>query len=195
MAVTAVQVKELREKTNAGMLDCKKALEETQGNFEAAVEWLRVKGLSSAAKKAGRIAAEGLVYAFSTGKSGVVVEVNSETDFVSRNDAFKDFVKNIGNHVAQSPPATGDLLEQAYALNPSQKLGDVLKETISKLVKTLLFVECKNMNWPVTDLFILMCTAKVKSAYLLKPRLDRLMVQASQNSNLLSKMWLFILRP
>ncbi|MBL7671474.1 MAG: elongation factor Ts [Bdellovibrionaceae bacterium] len=133
MAVTAVQVKELREKTNAGMLDCKKALEETQGNFEAAVEWLRVKGLSSAAKKAGRIAAEGLVYAFSTGKSGVVVEVNSETDFVSRNDAFKDFVKNIGNHVAQSPPATGDLLEQAYALNPSQKLGDVLKETISKI--------------------------------------------------------------
>jgi elongation factor Ts len=133
MAVTAVQVKELREKTNAGMLDCKKALEETQGDFQAAVEWLRVKGLSSAAKKAGRITAEGLVYAFVTGKSGVVVEVNSETDFVSRNEAFKSFVQNIGNHVAQSPLAAGDILEQTYALNPSQKLGDVLKETISKI--------------------------------------------------------------
>lgn len=133
MSVTALQVKELREKTSAGMLDCKKALEETQGNFEAAVEWLRVKGLSSAAKKAGRITAEGLVTACTTGKTGVVVEINSETDFVSRNDAFKAFVQNIAKHVSEAPPATGDLLDQAYTLNPSQTLGDLLKETISKI--------------------------------------------------------------
>src|SRR3954467_7899143 len=96
-AITASLVKELREKTNAGMLDCKKALEESQGDFELAVEWLRKKGLSSAAKKAGRIAAEGLVWAgVMNGKTGVVVEVNSETDFVARNDQFKSFVKEVG---------------------------------------------------------------------------------------------------
>lgn len=133
MSVTATQVKELREKTSAGMLDCKKALEETKGDFQAAVEWLRVKGLSSAAKKAGRVAAEGLVYAFSAGKSGVVVEVNSETDFVSRNEEFKSFVQNIAKHVAQTAVSTGDILEQAFALKPSQKIGDLLKETIARI--------------------------------------------------------------
>lgn len=102
-AVTATLVKELREKTNAGMLDCKKALEESQGDFELAVEWLRKKGLSAAAKKSSRIAAEGLVWAgVMTNGTGVVVEVNSETDFVSRNDQFKEFVKTVGDSVAQA---------------------------------------------------------------------------------------------
>ncbi|MCK6598427.1 MAG: translation elongation factor Ts [Bdellovibrionaceae bacterium] len=132
MAITATLVKELREKTNAGMMDCKKALEETQGNFDAAIEWLRVKGLSAASKKAGRVAAEGLVYAESNGKVGVVVEINSETDFVARNDGFKEFVKNIAEHVTHSAPTT-EILEQAYHKNPSQKVGDLLKETIAKI--------------------------------------------------------------
>lgn len=106
MAVTATLVKDLREKSGAGMLDCKKALEETQGDFEKAVDWLRKKGLSSADKKAGRIAAEGMVSAYihGEGRVGVLVEVNSETDFVSRNEGFKEFVRNIAMHIAAAAP-------------------------------------------------------------------------------------------
>ena len=95
MSVSASMVRDLREKTSAGMLDCKKALEETKGDFEAAVEWLRKKGLSSAAKKADRLASEGMVTAYVTGQTGVLVEVNSETDFVAKNDQFKNFVKDV----------------------------------------------------------------------------------------------------
>lgn len=106
MAISAGLVKELREKTTAGMLDCKKALEETNGDFEQAVEWLRKKGLSSAAKKAGRVATEGLVatYLHGEGRIGVMVEVNSETDFVARNEGFKEFVNDICLHVAAMAP-------------------------------------------------------------------------------------------
>lgn len=102
MSISASMVKELREKTSAGMMDCKKALEESNGDFDAAVEWLRVKGLSAAAKKSDRVAAEGLVNALSNGKAGAVVEVNSETDFASRNDKFKDLVNNITQLVLNS---------------------------------------------------------------------------------------------
>jgi elongation factor Ts len=93
--ITASAVKELREKTGAGMMDCKAALTETKGDIEAAVDWLRKKGLSKAAKKAGRVAAEGLVGSAVEGRKGVVVEVNSETDFVARNDHFQGLVKLI----------------------------------------------------------------------------------------------------
>ena len=93
--ITAALVKELRESTGAGMMDCKAALTETDGDFEAAVDWLRKKGLSKAAKKADRVAAEGLVAALTGDKQGVVVEVNSETDFVARNADFQTLVKNI----------------------------------------------------------------------------------------------------
>src|SRR3546814_7036934 len=93
--ITAGLVKELREKTGAGMMDCKKALVETGGDLEAAVDWLRKKGLASAAKKAGRVAAEGLVGATAAGASGAVVEINAETDFVARNEGFQEFVANI----------------------------------------------------------------------------------------------------
>lgn len=132
MSISASLVKELREKTNAGMMDCKKALEETQGDFEAAIEWLRKKGLASAAKKAGRIAAEGLVSGQVSGNTGVLVEINSETDFVARNDGFRDFVKDISNHVAHTK-TTGDILEQSFHKNPSQKVSDALKECIAKI--------------------------------------------------------------
>jgi elongation factor Ts len=106
MAISATMVKDLREKTNAGMLDCKKALEETKGDFEKAVDWLRQKGLSSAAKKAGRIASEGMVdaYIHGEGRIGVLVEINSETDFVARNPGFKEFVRNIALHIAATAP-------------------------------------------------------------------------------------------
>ena len=93
--ITASMVKDLREKTGAGMMDCKSALSETQGDMEAAVDWLRKKGLAKAAKKAGRVAAEGLIAVKVAGGKGVVVEVNSETDFVARNDQFQGLVKLI----------------------------------------------------------------------------------------------------
>jgi len=95
--ISANDVRELREKTGAGMMDCKKALIETKGNFEDAVDFLRKKGLAAAAKKATRIAAEGLTASKVNGLTGVVVEVNSETDFVARNEQFQDLVKNIAN--------------------------------------------------------------------------------------------------
>src|SRR5690348_5004039 len=93
--ITAGSVKELRERTGAGMMDCKKALAETNGEMEAAIDWLRAKGLSAAAKKAGRTAAEGLVGVAVEGTRGAVVEVNSETDFVAKNELFQDFVRNV----------------------------------------------------------------------------------------------------
>jgi elongation factor Ts len=93
--ITAAAVKELRERTGAGMMDCKKALAETNGEMEAAIDWLRAKGLSAAAKKAGRTAAEGLVGVAVEDNRGAVVEVNSETDFVAKNELFQDFVRNV----------------------------------------------------------------------------------------------------
>ncbi len=119
MSISATMVKELREKTSAGMMDCKKALEESKGDFEAAVEWLRVKGLSAASKKADRVAAEGLVNAVNNGKTGAVVEVNSETDFASRNDKFKELVNTITQHVLTSATVdknkTDEMIKQAVA--------------------------------------------------------------------------------
>ncbi len=119
MSISASMVKELREKTSAGMMDCKKALEESKGDFEAAVEWLRVKGLSAASKKADRVAAEGLVNAINNGKTGAVVEVNSETDFASRNDKFKELVNTITQHVltasAVDKTKTDEMIKQAVA--------------------------------------------------------------------------------
>jgi elongation factor Ts len=106
MAITAAMVKELREKTGAGMMDCKKALTETNGDMEKAIEWLREKGIASAAKKAGRIAAEGIVEAYihGGGRIGVLVEVNCETDFVAKTDQFKSFVKDITMQIAAMKP-------------------------------------------------------------------------------------------
>ena len=99
--ITAATVKELRERTGAGMMDCKKALAETSGEMEAAIDWLRAKGLAAAAKKAGRTAAEGLVGVAVEGNRGAVVEVNSETDFVAKNELFQDFVKNVAKLALQ----------------------------------------------------------------------------------------------
>ena len=99
--ITAATVKELRERTSAGMMDCKKALAETNGDMEAAIDWLRAKGLSAAAKKAGRTASEGLIGVAVEGNRGAVAEVNSETDFVAKNEIFQDFVRNVAKLVLQ----------------------------------------------------------------------------------------------
>ncbi|MFL6753557.1 MAG: translation elongation factor Ts [Sphingomicrobium sp.] len=99
--ITAASVKELRERTGAGMMDCKKALAETNGEMEAAIDWLRAKGLAAAAKKAGRTAAEGLVGLAVEGNRGAVVEVNSETDFVAKNEIFQEFVRNVAKLALQ----------------------------------------------------------------------------------------------
>ena len=106
MSFTASDVKALRDRTGAGMMDCKNALTETNGDMEKAIDYLREKGIAKAAKKAGRIAAEGLVdsYIHMGGKVGVLVEVNCETDFVARGDAFKELVHDIALHIAASNP-------------------------------------------------------------------------------------------
>ena len=108
MAFTAKDVKDLRERTGCGMMDCKKALTESNGDFEKAIEYLREKGLAAATKKAGRIAAEGMVLATvdKEAKVGVVIEVNSETDFVAKNEQFRTFVADLAKIVAETNPAT-----------------------------------------------------------------------------------------
>jgi elongation factor Ts len=128
--ITAQMVKELRDMTGAGMMDCKAALGETSGNMDAAVDWLRKKGLSKAAKKAGRIAAEGLIGASLKGTKGAVVEVNSETDFVARNDLFQGLVKMIAN-VALEVGSDVEKIKAAKA--GSLTVADSIAETIAKI--------------------------------------------------------------
>jgi elongation factor Ts len=112
--ITAGLVKELRDKTGAGMMDCKQALGESSGDIEAAVDWLRKKGLAAAAKKAGRVAAEGLVGVNTKGGTGAVVEVNSETDFVARNELFQGFVRTVGQLALASDGSLEKLQDAAY---------------------------------------------------------------------------------
>jgi len=111
--ISASLVKELREQTGAGMMDCKNALKETDGNLEAAIDWLREKGIAKAGKKEARIAAEGLADVFIKGNKAVIIEINAETDFVSKNDEFKELIKNVGETVLNSDAKT---LEEANAL-------------------------------------------------------------------------------
>ncbi|WP_374445653.1 translation elongation factor Ts [Stella sp.] len=129
--ITAALVKELREKTGAGMMDCKKALAETGGDIEAAVDWLRKKGLSAAAKKAGRVAAEGLVGVAASGGRGAVVEVNAETDFVARNEMFQGFVRQVADRVL----ATGADIEavKAEGLPSGRSVADELTHLIATI--------------------------------------------------------------
>lgn len=129
--ITAALVKELRDRTGAGMMDCKKALAETGGDFEKAVDWLRTKGLASAAKKAGRTAAEGLVGVVVEGTRGAVVEVNSETDFVAKNAQFQSFVAE----VARLALATGDDLEAL--LGSRMPGGQTVSEALANNIATI----------------------------------------------------------
>jgi elongation factor Ts len=129
--ITASQVKELREKTGAGMMDCKKALIETAGDFEDAVDWLRKKGLAAAAKKAGRVAAEGLIGLALDGPRGALVEVNSETDFVARNEQFQAFVRQAATLALG---AGGDVDALSGAATPG---GGTLGDELARLVGTI----------------------------------------------------------
>ena len=131
MAFTAKDVKELRERTGCGMMDCKKALTETDGDFEKAIEYLREKGLAAATKKAGRIAADGMVYATvdKANKLGVVVEVNSETDFVAKNEMFREFVADVAAVVAKENPATVEEL-----LTKAMPNGDTVEAALQEKI-------------------------------------------------------------
>jgi elongation factor Ts len=130
--ITAALVKELREKTGAGMMDCKKALGEANGDMEAAVDWLRAKGLAAAQKKASRVAAEGLVAAIAEGVRGAAVEVNAETDFVARNELFQDFV---GNVARLSLGAGGDVEKLKAAAYPGT--GRTVAEELTQRIATI----------------------------------------------------------
>ncbi|MEI8320956.1 MAG: translation elongation factor Ts [Alphaproteobacteria bacterium] len=129
--ITASLVKELRERTGAGMMDCKKALSETSGDIEAAIDWLRKKGLSAASKKADRVAAEGLVAIFCHGGEGAIVEVNAETDFVARNEKFQEYAKNVSQLAHKHK---GDFLgfsEAAYGHGTSRSVSEELTNLIA----------------------------------------------------------------
>ncbi|MAO56146.1 MAG: elongation factor Ts [Rhodospirillaceae bacterium] len=139
--ITAALVKELREKSGAGMMDCKKALSENGGDLEQAVDWLRTKGLAAAAKKAGRVAAEGLVAVAVDGNKGAVVEVNSETDFVSRNEQFQGFVSDIAGLALA---ADGDMDKLLAADFPGGKgtVADQLTDMIATIGENMTIRRC-----------------------------------------------------
>ena len=133
MAFTAQDVKKLREMTNVGMMDCKAALAATDGDMDKAVDWLREKGLAKAAKKASRIAAEGVAYATVVDGVGVVIEVNSETDFAAKTDSFMDLVKNLAVVVAKENPADVEALKAAKYPNSELTVTEIMQEKVMSI--------------------------------------------------------------
>lgn len=132
MAITAQMVKELREKTGAGMMDCKKALTQTDGDMEKAIDYLRENGIAKAAKKADRIAAEGLTFIATEGDHAVLLEVNCETDFVTKNDQFKTLLNDLAQHILTNKPANvEEALEQK--INGDQTVGEYINAAIAKI--------------------------------------------------------------
>ncbi|NMG41225.1 elongation factor Ts [Chelativorans sp. ZYF759] len=138
MSISAAQVKELREMTGAGMMDCKAALAETNGNLEEAVDWLRKKGIAKADKKSGRTAAEGLIGVAADASSAVVVEVNSETDFVARNEAFQQIVSNIAE-VALTTDGTVEAVSQARYPGAAKSVSETVTDAIGTIGENLAF--------------------------------------------------------
>ena len=137
MAFTAADVKTLREMTSVGMMDCKKALVECDGDMDKAVEWLREKGLAKAAKKAGRIAAEGMSYALTENGVGVVVEVNCETDFCAKSDLFVAFVKDIAKVIAEQNPADVDALMNCKYVGSELTVSETMPEKVMSIGENL----------------------------------------------------------
>ena len=133
MAFTAQDVKKLREMTNVGMMDCKAALAATDGDMDKAVDWLREKGLAKAAKKASRVAAEGVAYAPVVDGIGVVIEVNSETDFAAKTDSFMDLVKNLATVVAKENPADVEALKAAKYPNSELTVTEIMQEKVMSI--------------------------------------------------------------
>ena len=151
MAISAKLVKELREKTGAGMMDCKKALEACDGDLEKSFDWLREKGIAKAAKKADRIAAEGLAAFTVAGDSAAMVEVNSETDFVAKNAEFQELVKTICDTVANNKPAT---LEDALKIEIDGKaLETIIAEASGKIGEKLSFRRFKVFTKEAPEVF------------------------------------------
>ena len=130
MAFTAQDVKKLREMTNVGMMDCKKALTASDGDMDKAVEWLREKGLAAAAKKSGRIAAEGAVKAIVKDGVGAIVEVNAETDFASNSDKFQEFISDVADAFAESNPADLDALLHSKYPGTDKTIEEILPEHV-----------------------------------------------------------------
>ncbi|ELK44771.1 translation elongation factor Ts [Halobacillus sp. ACCC02827] len=137
MAVNAKMVKELREKTGAGMMDCKKALTETDGDMDKAIEWLREKGISKAAKKADRIAAEGSAAIEIQGNTAVLFEVNCETDFVTKNDQFKELLKELGQHLVNQKPATVEEALEQKLHGDGEVLSSYITDRVAKIGEKL----------------------------------------------------------
>ncbi|GGC90181.1 elongation factor Ts [Thalassobacillus devorans] len=133
MAVTAKMVKELREKTGAGMMDCKKALTETDGDMDKAMEWLREKGISKAQKKADRIAAEGSAHVEVDGNTAVLLEVNCETDFVTKNDQFKSLLQELGKHLLSQKPADAEEALEQKLHGEGDAVQEYINSTIAKI--------------------------------------------------------------
>lgn len=133
MAVTAQMVKELREKTGAGMMDCKKALTETNGDMEQAIDFLREKGMAKAAKKADRVAAEGLTHIEVDGNRAAIIEVNCETDFVTKNDQFKQLLADLGKHIVKNNPASVEEALQQNLLDSSETVETAINTVVSKI--------------------------------------------------------------
>ncbi len=138
MTITASMVKELRDKTGAGMMDCKNALNETNGDMEAAIDWLRAKGISKADKKAGRTAAEGLIGTAADANSAVLVEVNSETDFVARNDAFQDLVRNVADS-ALGTDGSVEAVSAATVASTGKPVVDTIKDAVATIGENISF--------------------------------------------------------
>ena len=133
MAFTAMDVKKLREMTNVGMMDCKKALSATDGDMDAAIDWLREKGLAKAAKKADRVAAEGIALATVIDGTGVIIEVNSETDFAAKTDAFKDLVNNLAKVVAAENPADVEALKACKYPDSNLTVTEIMQEKVMSI--------------------------------------------------------------
>ena len=130
MAISAKDVQKLREMTGVGMMDCKKALTEADGDFDKAVEWLREKGLAAQTKKAGKVAAEGVSYAIVEDGVGVIIEVNSQTDFVAKNEVFQDFVKAVASVVAKENPADVEALKACKYPGTDRTVADVTADKV-----------------------------------------------------------------
>jgi elongation factor Ts len=150
MVITAAMVKELRERTQAGMMDCKKALTAEDGDMDKAIEYLREKGLAAAAKKAGRIAAEGVVASCVEGSVGVLVEVNCETDFVANTDNFRSFAKNVAEHIAKvAPKDENELMDQPFFADNSKTIKDLVSDatvSIGEKISIRRFVRYEDNN-------------------------------------------------
>ncbi|MYL45990.1 elongation factor Ts [Virgibacillus halodenitrificans] len=153
MAITAKMVKELREKTGAGMMDCKKALQETDGNLDKAVDYLREKGIAKAAKKADRIAAEGSTYIAVEGNSAVLLEVNCETDFVTKNDQFKQLLSELGSHIVKHQPETVEEALQQKLHGEGDTVETYINSAVAKIGEKISLRRFTVVNKTANDVF------------------------------------------